>query len=88
MATVTLQSLHKEIKELKSLLMLSDWFDESKAEEVVGMSPDKLRKMRNNPDHLGGWRYMGDGKDSMGREIRRNIQWSKQYISSLYKQTA
>ena len=52
------------------------------------MSPETLRKYRN--DHIGGWRYRKQKVkvDTMGRTVRRGIQWSVHYLENNFFDTA
>lgn len=82
MAAVTLQSLAKKLERIEAMLALSDWTPEE--DGLCGLSIETLRRMRRDPKHMDGWQYTGEGVDSKGRTIRRNIRWSKTYLNSVF----
>lgn len=79
-------ALRKQIEILIKKLEVSDWIPEE--EGFIGMGQAILRKMRRDPVHNEGWRYMPTAKavDTKNRVVRRNIIWSKTYLLSLYVQ--
>lgn len=68
------------------------WFPERQGMAYVGMGWEALRKMRNDPVHKTGWRYMpsvsGQLVSKKGYTIRRRVQWNREYLLGLFKQVA
>lgn len=68
------------------------WFPERQGEAYVGIPWETLRKMRNDPKHIEGWRYMpsmgGSQLSKRGYTIRRKVQWNLNYLNGLFRQVA
>lgn len=86
---MSLIALEKKLDQLLAkqaeLAKFEDWFPEEQG--FLSLSKEQLRKMRRNPEHNAGWRYLSLTTNTRcdGKANRRNPIWSKSYLMSLFK---
>jgi hypothetical protein len=87
----SLRTIEEKLNKLLAVKQTGNWFKERDGQAMVGIPWETLRKMRRDPKHKEGWRYMApDGKkvSSKGYTIRRKVQWNQDYLNGLFKNAA
>jgi hypothetical protein len=88
-----IKELKREVRELKKLLITGiqpteEWISEKEAMGILNVSKDYLKKLRTAGTLPFRYRETEKKVDSLGRTVRRGIQYNKIALNTLYKTIA